>query len=219
MYVAAVANGELPDGQIASMRSILDAADLVIAADGGIDTCRAVGRWPDRLVGDLDSVSDELVDIAVGLGVEVHRFPTDKDATDLELAIAMAVQAGATELSICTPFGGRLDHELATIALATSERIAHLRVDATDGRRRIVVVRATAELALAPGATVSLIPWAGDVTGVTTEGLRWPLVDATLPLGSTWGISNVAEADAQSVAVTSGVLLAVSDSLEDDDLR
>jgi len=214
VHVVVVANGELPDGRMAAVQSVIDSADLTIAADGGIVTCRAVGRWPDRLVGDLDSVSEDLVAAARGHGVEIVEFPTDKDETDLELALGMAIDDGATELTVCAAFGGRLDHELASIALLASPRFAKLVVQATDGRRRLQVVRRSASLDLEQGATVSLIPWGGPAEGVTTAGLQWPLTDATLPLGSTWGISNVAADDSQSVSLTAGVLLAVSDSLE-----
>ena len=190
----------------------MDRADLVVAADGGLAVCRAVGVWPHELIGDLDSVTAELVDEARTHGVRVHEFARDKNETDLELAVSLAIEAGVSELTAVAAFGGRLDHELATIALLASERLAHVSVEATDGRRWLAVVRTHRELALPVGAIVSLIPWAGPVTGVTTSGLHWPLGDATLPLGTTRGISNVASTARQSVSITSGVLLAVSDS-------
>lgn len=214
MHVIAVANGELPAPHGAALGRLLEQADLVIAADGGLISCRQLGYWPDQLIGDLDSVPPELVDEARRNGVQVHQFPSDKIATDLELALESAQAAGATALTVVAAFGGRLDHELATIALLASDKFKAIAVDATDGRRSLAVVRSTIELALAVGSTVSLVPWAGDVVGVTTAGMQWPLNEATLLLGTTLGVSNVAVAERQSVSIDRGVLLAISDLLE-----
>ena len=71
------------------------------------------------------------------------------------------------------------------------------------------MVRDRAELATSPGATVSLLAWHGDATGVTTSGLRWPLHDAVLPAGSAIGTSNEAVATEIVVSVTGGVVAVV----------
>jgi thiamine pyrophosphokinase len=56
---------------------------------------------------------------------------------------------------------------------------------------------------------ISLLPFHGAAEGVTTEGLRWDLHDATIHAGSTWGVSNVFQLPVASVRVSSGTLLAV----------
>jgi thiamine pyrophosphokinase len=60
-----------------------------------------------------------------------------------------------------------------------------------------------------PGGIVSLLPYGGDVGGVTTAGLRYPLRHEPLLLGSARGLSNVREAVDASLAVRSGNLLVV----------
>jgi thiamine pyrophosphokinase len=60
-----------------------------------------------------------------------------------------------------------------------------------------------------PGELVSLIPWGGKVTGVTTAGLRWPLKDDTLYPYKTRGISNELLGQTASVSLESGLLLVV----------
>jgi len=211
VHVVVVANGELPPGYERPVRTMLEAADLVIAADGGLTHCRALGVWPNVLIGDLDSAPPQLVTQAPEHGVEVRRFPTDKDSTDLELALEAAQTAGATAITVIAAFGGRLDHELATISLIAADCLNGIATDAFDGRRHLWVVRGVLDLSLPVGATVSLVPWEGDVQGVVTEGLQWPLDTETLPFGTTRGVSNVALDTHQLVSISGGVLLVISD--------
>ena len=114
MLIAVVASGDLAADDV----RWLDRAELVIAADGGAATLERIGRRPDRLVGDLDSVDASLVARLTDAGVPIDRHPTDKDATDTELALQDAVTGGATEIVLLGALGGdRLDHELANLLL------------------------------------------------------------------------------------------------------
>lgn len=211
MHTVVVVNGELPANPDPSLTELLVQADQLVAVDGGLVHCVQLGVWPTVLIGDLDSAPPELVAQATERQVHLVKFPSNKDATDLALALAFAVDAGATAFTIVAAFGGRLDHELANIALLASDEWRDVVVEATDGVRSLRVVRDRCDLALTPGDSVSLVPWNGDVVGVTTSGLRWPLRAATLALGTTWGVSNVAEAPQQSVTIGAGVLLVISD--------
>ena len=167
--------------------------------------------WPHAIVGDLDSAPTALVDEAVERSIAVTRHPADKNDTDLALALDDAVVAGASVITVVAAFGGRLDHELATIGLLAAGRWSHVAMSATDGRRSMWIVHDQVDLSLPIGQTVSLVPWAGDVTGVRTKGMQWPLQGEPLESGSTRGVSNVTSDPAQSVSVTGGVLLVVVD--------
>ena len=72
--------------------------DLVIAADSGLHAVLAAGWIPDRVIGDLDSADPAAVEIAAEGGAVVDRHPVGKDETDLELALAAAVEAGAVAI-------------------------------------------------------------------------------------------------------------------------
>ena len=58
-----------------------------------------------------------------------------------------------------------------------------------------------------PGEVVSLIPLAGEVTGIRTHGLRWPLNGERLQLGDTRGVSNEPVAAEARVSIEQGQLL------------
>jgi thiamine pyrophosphokinase len=71
------------------------------------------------------------------------------------------------------------------------------------------VARSEATLAGQPGDVVSLIPWGGDVMGIITEGLMYPLWDEPLLAGPARGISNMMIGQVARVTLRSGALLVI----------
>jgi thiamine pyrophosphokinase len=189
----------------------LTGADVVIAADSGAAWLDAVGRLPDLVIGDLDSIPSDLHERLEARGVTIESHPPDKEASDAELAVARAVTMGANQVVILGGFGGeRLDHELANLLLLANEwNGAELRLvsDATTAR----AIQGGRRLALEGGVgdLVTLLPLAGDATGVRTRGLRYPLDGETLHLGRSRGLSNLIEEAPASVSLEGGTLLII----------
>jgi thiamine pyrophosphokinase len=193
---------ELPPGG-------LPEADLILAADGGAKHCRALGIWPQMLIGDLDSLEPALRAELAGRRVQLISHPARKDETDFELALLHARQAGAEAVSVLGGLGRRWDHSLANLTLAAAERFAGLHITFLHGSQRLLALRGQATLEATPGSRVSLIPLGQDARGVTTRGLEYPLMDETLPFGSSRGVSNVVTSENPSVEIAAGVLLCV----------
>ena len=184
--------------------------DLVVAADGGYDTATTLDVPVDVLVGDLDSVSAEGLAAARAAGTRIERHPVDKDRTDLALALDAVTADGPAEVVLIGGHGGRLDHLLANVALLAAPAYGALRITAMLGAAVVTVLRdRRATLHGRPGELVSLLAMHGPAHGVTTTGLRFPLTAATLPVGSSLGVSNEFTGSDASVAVTDGVLLVV----------
>ena len=183
----------------------LDQAGWVVAADSGLDHAERLGITPDVVVGDFDSVS---ADALTRFDGPVERHPVAKDATDLELALQRAVDERPERIVVLGGHGGRLDHFLAN-ALVLTTVPADILVEWRAGSATIHVVRTAIDLAGTVGDKVSLVPVGGDVRGVTTEGLRWPLSEASLTSGSTLGVSNEFARPSARVSVGSGTLLVI----------
>ncbi len=159
---------------------------VVVAADGGARHAALLDVRVDVWVGDFDSSAGVQVDAPR----EVH--PAAKDETDAELAIRVARERGATELVLLGAFGGRFDHTLALALLAVrlTEREG-LRVTLSSGDEWGWPLTPASPLSLEVprGATLSVLA-VTDLRGLSLDGVRWPLTDATIPLGSGWTVSN-----------------------------
>ncbi len=186
-------------------------ADVVIAVDGGAELCRESGVVPSVVVGDLDSTSSDTVDRLLSQGVPIHRYPVEKDATDLELAIGEARRMGATEIVVTAATSGRLDHTLGTLAaLSAAADLAPTLVE-PDLAGWLLGGSGRSSLQLTGvGATISLIPWGG-VALVSATGVRWPLSRAEIGPETTLGVSNVVCAAAGAMlTVHQGMVFALS---------
>lgn len=197
------AGGPIPPKDLASE---LPNADLIVAADSGYDTALSLGYTVDVIVGDFDSItSTPLPDHVI-----IERHPTDKDQTDLDLALELAMREEPERIAVVAGTGGRQDHELATATLVCSERWAAVEdLDWFSERSRSHVVRGRRLLHGDVGSTVSLLAMGGPAEGITTRGLAWEMANDTLQLGSTRGVSNVMKAPVIDVTVASGCLLVV----------
>jgi thiamine pyrophosphokinase len=184
---------------------------IVIAADGGLALAAPLGLDVTAVIGDMDSVDPDELDAAERRGARIERYPVDKDATDLELALDAAVAAGASDITVVGGSGGRLDHLLANALLLTSARYdaVWLRWHTPDAVVSVCDDHRPVRIDGTAGDVVSLIPVGGRATGVDADGLRWTLDGATLAAGSTRGVSNVITDPPVSVSVGAGTLLVV----------
>jgi len=169
----------------------------------------------DVAVGDFDSVSAEGVRWAEAEGVELIRYDPDKDRTDFELALDLALQRNAGEALVLGGAGGRLDHLLGNLSLLASPRYAAMQLEARMGDATVWVIRGERLLDVEAGTLLSLIPMHGEADAVETAGLRWPLHGERLPPGTGRGVSNVVADGPVRVSVGRGVLLAVAPGSDD----
>jgi thiamine pyrophosphokinase len=201
------ANGSLPDRE--SARRLIDPSDILIAADGGTDHILSLDLVPSVIVGDLDSLAEYDRQSMETAGTRMVVYPRDKNETDLELALNYALEQGVDPIIIMAALGGRLDQILGNLSLLTSPSLVGRDVRLDDGVEQTFFTRNQVEVQGVPGDLVSLLPWGGEVTGVCTTGLKWPLRGEMLSPHKTRGISNeMLEATAR-IEIESGLLLIV----------
>ncbi|MBW2623947.1 MAG: thiamine diphosphokinase [Deltaproteobacteria bacterium] len=209
MRAVIFANGYLNHPQDAAR--LIQPDDLLIAADGGARHCRNLGLIPDVVVGDMDSLGQDEVLELEELGAEIITYPREKDFTDLELAFLRAREADASEIIVLGGFGDRWDMTISNLLLAARSEFSGISVRMVEGSQETGLIRGSGEMCFEGkrGDVFSLIPLSREAVGVTLTGLEYPLREASLPVGSTMGISNVFTHDSATVSVKEGLLLCV----------
>jgi len=202
-----VANGPMLEPPLATLTT--RDVDLVVCVDGGARHALELGLQPDVVVGDMDSVEPSLRQRLEEEEVRLIDFPCRKDETDLELAVRYALAQGATDLVLLAALGGRMDHTLANLMLLASPDLGDVRVRVIEGNQELFLIRREAVIEGMPGDTVSLLPLAGDASGIYTEGLEYPLQDGVLKFGAARGVSNVLLNSKGRVRLRDGLLLLV----------
>ncbi|MCL2158848.1 MAG: thiamine diphosphokinase [Oscillospiraceae bacterium] len=184
-----------------SKRALPSGDDYVIAADAGYLALSDNGIAPDLVVGDFDSLG------FMPKHPEVVCCPSEKDDTDLLIAVREGLARGHRSFVINGALGGRLDHTLANIQI--------LKMLAQNGAYGVLVgheVCVTAlkngTLGFAPGAsgTISVFALGDKAEGVTLTGLKYGLVDAVLTDFYPIGTSNEFMGEAATITVKSGTL-------------
>ena len=159
--------------------------DLIICADGGRNAAQQLGFVPDWYVGDSDSGGYDK-------GCPSDLLPSEKDVTDLDMAVSRALREGCNELVLCGCTGGRQDHHFS--AIGQLERIYHAGVDG------VIVDEQNEIRLLTPGETevpseppyhyFGLIPLDRQLTGVTITGAKYEVSGIELDRWSSLGVSN-----------------------------
>jgi len=208
MNAVIVANG-IPTDPVADKKQVPPGA-LIIAANGGADYCRKLDLAPDVIIGDMDSLTG-VPEASDYRDAEVIRHPARKDATDLELAIQLALERGAQTIVILNALGGRWDMSIGNLLLMARPELKSVAVTFVDGYQEVSLLTGPADAVFTgkPGDTLSLIPLGADATGVSLAGLEYPLENASLLYGSSRGISNVLQRGMAAVSLKQGTLLCV----------
>jgi thiamine pyrophosphokinase len=201
------ANGVLHDNE--NVRSLLQSEDVLIGADGGTHHILDLGLLPSIVIGDLDSLSENHLNILTEAGVRILQYPVDKDHTDLELVFDYVVNTGYQSILVLAAFGGRLDQTLSNLALLTRPDLLKLDVRMHDGNEEAFFIQREGLVRGMAGDSVSLLPWGNAVIGITTGGLRWPLIGETLYPHKTRGISNEMLGEQATIKFDSGLLLCI----------
>ena len=161
----------------------------VIAADAGMLHADALGVVPELWVGDFDSVPERLPERLAGVPRE--GFPREKDKTDGELAVDIALARGASELLLVGAFGGRRsDHEFLHLALACRLAADGLPTVLTSGAQEgFPLLHGRSRFDYPTGTLFSILGFS-DLSGLTVTGAKWPLDAVEVPFGSSLTLSN-----------------------------
>lgn len=186
--------------------------DRILAADSGMNALYAAAVTPDIIIGDFDSADKKILAFfQQNKEIDFCNLNPEKVDTDTEFAIRESIRRGADSITIIGGTGTRLDHVLGNISLLGIGLEEGVRMELLDAHNRICMIDHSVTLKKKEqyGNYLSLIPYNGNVTGVTLKGLKYPLHDYTMGGFNSLGISNEIVDDEASIELTSGQLLVI----------
>jgi thiamine pyrophosphokinase len=209
---AAIFLNGAPDSP-ALIQAVAGRADLVIAADGGARYALDAGVFPDLIVGDMDSLGEDLAREVERRGASLERHQVRKDKMDGHLAVLAARERGATAADLLCAAGGRFGALFAVPhILLAAERIGLRSTVVADWGRMFVIEARSRTVEGMSQDSVSIFPLSGPAAGVTLEGFGYPLEDARLEPGDTLGFHNELIGREARVSVRDGALLVVHET-------
>lgn len=186
--------------------------DYVIAVDGAIQWLEPCSLIPDILVGDFDTAGEELMRmVSQKYQVPVEKHIPEKDETDTELAIRLAITQGATSIDILGATGRRIDHFLGVVSSLLQPLRKQIDCSIYDEYNKITLIATTTvfEKKYAWGKYISFLPFTEKVIGITLEGFLYPLENATMVMGNTLGISNELAEPRATLRLQEGILICI----------
>lgn len=159
-------------------------SDLFIAADGGAHTAIDFDMMPDVIIGDMDSFTD--------YNPKTHPVikDADQETNDLEKALNYALDKKFSQVAVLGATGKRIDHTLKNLSVLKQFTAKFSSIYFKDTYGIYFILPKIYKLNEPVGTVISLFPLSGVVTGIRTEGLKYPLNKEKLENGVRDGSSN-----------------------------
>ncbi|MGN0732632.1 MAG: thiamine diphosphokinase [Emergencia sp.] len=188
-----------------------DDFDAVICADAGLLIAEKLGISPTHLIGDYDSM-----DIPQKSGCDssvfdgLIRLPMEKDMTDTEAALELAVSEGFDDLTVLGGLGGRFDHTMGNIGMLARFTPLTSSICLLDGQNRVSMLEPGAmTVHKGPYKYLGLIAYGGLCRGVSASGVKYPLNHFQLPNNTSLGVSNEILGEYAEISLEEGQLLVI----------
>ena len=201
------------------LRSAVPQLYYAVAADSGLAHFKMLGIKADLLVGDMDSISDSLMEQSKKEHLAIQQYDCRKDSTDSEIAVEKALNHGCDSLLFIGAFGSRLDHMLSNQMMAASLAARGIPVILTDGVTFFYTITPQNSPFTYPSQSLrqnedvlSMIPVGGGTVVITLDGFEYPLDRETIFFGSTRTVSNTVpsfekrKTDHLSISLQEGII-------------
>ena len=168
------------------MAAYVQPGDFLVACDAGYRNAAKLGVRPDLIVGDFDSAPQPETDR------ETIVLPHVKDDTDTQFAARWLVEHGYEEVTLLGALGGaRIEHMFANVSTGLFLAMHGIKTILADARSEMHYLLPGKELVLErkDWMYLSVFALGAPMTGVTLQGVYYPLENATLseldyPLGT-----------------------------------
>lgn len=182
----------------------------ILCCDRGLKHAHQLNLCPDVILGDFDSVDQELLRAYKEKKVRCIPYEPKKNATDLELGLQLAIEEyGAKDILIFGGIGNRFDHTLANVNLLAYALQRGVNACLMDEWNEVYITDSSMVIEGKKGDLVSVIPLGRDAVGVSNAGLEYPLHKFLLPFAGSRGVSNVMLGDTAEISVEVGMVVVI----------
>jgi thiamine pyrophosphokinase len=195
------------------MQDILEnreAGTIVIGVDRGISAFMRISMQADYYLGDLDSIDPD--DIPMIPKDRLQKFPAEKNASDLELALALCVELELDEVFVYGATGTRWDHSFSNLLMLKRFYDLGLQVILADEKNQARVLSSHQTIRKEEVENyryLSILPLSMEGILVSETGVKYPLDKERLLFGQTRGVSNESIGDDIKIEVMEGVALLI----------
>jgi len=201
-----LANGKAPQKSVIQFLKKKNYSTL-ICADGGANQAKRLGLTPDYIIGDLDSIEKQTINFYMSKS-KIIKLKRQND-TDVEKCLKFAIKNKFEEAVLLGVTGDRLDHTFCNLGIIIKFfKKIKLQLIAEDSL--LVPYSGEVELQTFPGETISLYGF-DRKTKITSDGLKYPLKNNSLPFGERESTSNVAVSKKVSLKIRGGIIFVIRD--------
>ncbi|MGV3487812.1 MAG: thiamine diphosphokinase [Tuberibacillus sp.] len=182
-----------------------------IGVDRGTLTLIKNGITPLQAFGDFDSIDERERLFIESKKTLLSVYPSEKDQTDLEIALDWVLEREPERCWIVGATGGRLDHSLMNIQLLVKGIGKKTKLILIDNQNIVTILPPNVyDITKAQYYPyVSFIAFSPKVTGISLEGFKYPLNKAELVWGSSLCISNELISTQGRLSFSEGYLICV----------
>lgn len=189
-----------PDTNVEEIKSLCTSDDFIVCADSGYSFAKKAGLTPNLIIGDFDSLKEELPQ-----NTEVVKINTHKDDTDTEHCVMECIRRGYKDFLLLGSIGGRTDHTFANIAtLAFLSEYNYNGIARNNGEEIRILKEGSYEMNNKKGLIFSVFPYGCESVNVTYKGAEYMLNNKTLTYNVSRGISNVFVDDEAEITINRG---------------
>jgi len=199
-----IANGDSPKKRMIKYLQ-KNGVETIIAADGGANSAYILGVVPNYIIGDFDSIKPKVKEYYSGKS-EIIKYERQDD-TDVEKTLKFAIEKGYETVYLIGGTGDRMDHSICNLGIVL-KFYSRIKIILLHGKTILHPYSEDVTLKTIPNETISLYAF-DDKTLITSEGLKYPLNNATLRFGESESTSNVALSDEVNLKISDGIIFII----------
>ncbi len=190
---------------------IIDKETEIYCADGGTNYCLQYSYIPNYVYGDLDSINSDILEKIKNLGVDIRKYPMDKDYSDFELILEEIKSKKYEKIYVVGALGKRTDFTINNVFLL--EKYKNIRI--LSEKETLFYKDESFTIRNKKNCRFSMISLDESIEGITLSGFKYPLENRNIKRGTSILMSNIILSDKAEIKFHNGKIIGILyDSLE-----